>query len=105
MTQFDVYKNRNASTRKNYPLLLNVQHPVLDSLSTRIVIPLARTGTHPAVSMDVLAPMVQFSEESFVLMTPQITAVPVQSLQEPVGSLALFRTEIIAALDFAFTGY
>ncbi len=105
MAQFDVFKNRNTSTRKIYPLLLDVQHPVLDSLSTRIVIPLARTRTHPSLSMEVLAPVVQFDEEIFVLMTPQISAIPARSLQEPVGSLAECRTEIIAALDFAFTGY
>lgn len=105
MTQFDVYKNRNDSTRKTYPLLLNVQHPVLDSLSTRIVVPLARTGKDSAMSMDTVAPIVLFDEESYVLMIPQMSAVSVQSLQEAVGTLALFRTEIIAALDFAFTGY
>ncbi len=52
-----------------------------------------------------LTPLVRFDEESFVLMTPQISAIPVRSIQDPVGSLALYKTEIIAALDFAFTGY
>jgi toxin CcdB len=55
--------------------------------------------------MDVLTPVVQFDEETFVLMKPQISAIPVRSIQDSVGSLAHYRTEIIAALDFALTGY
>jgi len=52
-----------------------------------------------------VAPTVLFDEESFVLMILQMSAVSVQFLQEPVGILALFRTVIIAALEFALTGY
>jgi toxin CcdB len=55
--------------------------------------------------MDVLTPIVRFEEKSFVLMTPQISAISVRSIQDPVGSLAQYRTEVIAALDFALTGY
>jgi len=105
MTQFDAYKNRNDSTRKTYPLLLNVQHPVLDSLSTSIIVPLARTGKNSAISMDTVAPIVLFDEEPFVLIVPQMSAVLVQSRQESIGTLAFFRAEIVAVLDFAFTGY
>jgi len=105
MTQFDVYKNKNASTAKQYPLLLDVQHTVLDSLATRIVIPLSVIKSNLAAQMDVLAPLVEFEDNSYVMMTPQISAISAQSLQDPIGSLAQYRVEIIAALDFAFTGY
>ena len=104
MTQFDVYKNTNISTRKQYPLLVDVQHAVLSTLTTRIVIPLSnKDSVHNAV-MDVLMPEVLFDEQQYVLMTPQIAAVPSRLLSKPVGTLEHCRSRVIAALDFAITG-
>ena len=40
MAQFDVYLNPNAATRKIIPYLLDVQADLLDTLSTRVVVPL-----------------------------------------------------------------
>ena len=40
MSQFDVYQNPSAASRKAY--ILDTQHSVIDELSTRIVIPLGR---------------------------------------------------------------
>lgn len=105
MAQFDVYKNRNASTATVYPLLLDVQHAVLDTLKTRIVIPLAITDKGQVKPLEVLAPLVEFEGEHYVLLTPQLSAVSVQRLTDPVGSLVAFRADIVAALDFAFTGF
>jgi len=59
MAQFDVYKNQNASTSTVYPLLLDVQHAVLDTLTTRIVIPLGITDKEQVKHMEVLAPLVE----------------------------------------------
>jgi toxin CcdB len=39
--QFDVYRNPDASTRSRFPYLLDIQSDLLDSLSTRVVVPLA----------------------------------------------------------------
>lgn len=104
MSQFDVYRNTNRSTRKQYPLLIDVQHAVLLTLNTRIVIPLSnKESVHNAV-MDVLMPEVLFNEEPYVLMTPQIAAIPSRLLSNPVGTLEHCRSQVLAALDFAITG-
>ena len=41
MAQFSIYANINPISKNIYPYLLDVQSPLLDSLETRLVIPLA----------------------------------------------------------------
>lgn len=38
--QFDVYENENPASRQRFPYLLDVQAELLDSLGTRVIIPL-----------------------------------------------------------------
>ena len=40
MTQFDVHINPNPATRKAIPYLLDVQADLLDTLATRVIVPL-----------------------------------------------------------------
>lgn len=42
MAQFDVYINPNTATRKVIPYLLDVQADLLDTLTTRVVVPLIK---------------------------------------------------------------
>ena len=42
MAQFDVYKNENELTNQKVPYLLDVQNDILDSINTRVVIPLVK---------------------------------------------------------------
>ncbi len=44
MTQFDVYENANDETAGTVPYLLDVQTDLLDSLSTRVVVPLVTSS-------------------------------------------------------------
>lgn len=104
MAQFDVYRNTNRSTGKQYPLLVDVQHSVLSTLATRIVIPLSNRDSVHSTVMDVLMPEVLFDEQHFVLMTPQLSAVPDRLLSKPIGTLEHCRSQVLAALDFAITG-
>ncbi len=104
MAQFDVYQNTNRPTRKQYPLLVDVQHSVLSTLATRIVIPLSNKDLVNGAVMDILMPEVLFDEQYFVLMTPQISAVPDRLLSKPIGTLEHCRSQVLAALDFAITG-
>lgn len=104
MAQFDVYRNTNTSTRNQYPLLIDVQHSVLSTLATRIVIPLSSKDSVNVAVMDVLMPEVLFEERQYVLMTPQTSAVPGRLLSKPIGTLEHCRAQVLAALDFAITG-
>ena len=51
-----------------------------------------------------LTPEINFENESLLLLTPQVSSVPANILQNPVGSLAHFREQILNALDFAISG-
>lgn len=104
MSQFTVYQNPSAASRKAYPYILDVQHSVIDELSTRIVIPLGRLSDFRNEQMKTLSPIVEHDGEKLVLLTSQITSIPARLLKKPVGSLSALRLEIVAAIDFAITG-
>lgn len=104
MPQFDVYQNPSTASRKAYPYILDVQHSVIDELSTRIVIPLGRLSDLRNEQMKTLTPIVEYDGEKLVLLTSQLTSMPARRLTKPVGSLSEIRPEIVAAIDFAITG-
>ncbi|MHB8058138.1 MAG: CcdB family protein [Desulfuromonadaceae bacterium] len=103
MAQFDVYENPNPASRKTIPLLLDVQTDLLDSLATRVVVPLATAAAIPKPGRH-LNPAFSIGETKVVMSTAEIAGVSVKSLGTKVCSLKEQRTEIIAALDFLITG-
>lgn len=105
MAQFDVYPNPNARTREAYPYLVDIQSPIISELATRIVIPMAPGSALRGSSLSGLTPEISYKGQALLLMTPQLSSVPAKILKQPIGSLDHFREEIIAALDFAITGF
>jgi toxin CcdB len=104
MAQFDVYVNPSNHSKAHYPYLVDIQSAMLTSLATRIVIPLGRNSAFGGEAMKGLTPQISFDGEELLLLTPQIASIPEKQLSKPVGSLAHFREQIIAALDLAITG-
>lgn len=104
MAQFDVYSNPGKRSKKAYPYLLDIQSETISEIATRIVLPIARPGELKDQEMKRLTPVVEYEGEELLIITPQISAVSKKALKEPLGSLAHFRDEIIASLDFAITG-
>jgi len=103
MAQFDIYQNPNSETNTVIPYLLDVQADLLDVLATRAVAPL---HTLESISKPLrhLNPVVEINGERFVLSTAELAAVSAGILGEPAGNVRSYRDEIIAALDFLFTG-
>lgn len=104
MAQFDVHPNPNPATRGAYPYLVDIQSPHLDDLATRIVIPLARRDAFDR-PLPNLTPELIFQDQDLLLLTPQLSSIRAKRLSMPVGTLAHLRDRIIAALDFAITGF
>jgi len=104
MAQFSLYHNRNRSTRKAYPYFVDVQNALVDTLNTRLVIPLARHNEIGDSVVTRLCPLVSIGDETFVLLTQQMTTIPLSALSMEVGSLEQRRDDIIAAIDFLVTG-
>ena len=104
MPQFTVYKNRNAATRGRLPLLLDVQSDLLETLSTRVVVPLSPVAAARDIVMKQLAPVLRFDGKQYVMLTPQLAGISMRELGQPIGSLVDERVTIIAALDLLITG-
>ena len=104
MAQFDVFRNPSAATSKHYPYLVDIQSPFLEELATRIVIPLGKATLFRNTAMKGLTPEVTFQGEDLLVLTPQVSSISRKGLEEPVGSLAHLRDELMGALDFAIFG-
>ena len=101
--QFDVYANINEATKQRFPFLLDVQHGLLDSLDTRMIIPL-RARLLSSKAVDRLMPIVALPGGEFVVVTPHLASMPKKWLGHRIGNLEAARSEIVRALDLLFTG-
>lgn len=104
MRQFTLYRNENRGSKATYPYFVDVQNDLLDTLNTRVVIPLTPHKYLDDSNISNLCPNVDFDGEHFVLMTHQMTSVSVSTLKTTAGSLEHFRNEIVSAIDFLVTG-
>lgn len=99
MARFDVYPDAKS---RNY--LLDVQADLLDSLNTRIVVPLLSLDEGPQPA-DRLNPVLQIKGEAHVMATQFMAAVPTSILKRPVTNLSENTDEITNALDMVFFGF
>ncbi len=104
MAQFDVHGNTNAGTESHIPYLLDVQADLLDSLSTRVVVPLI---SQPAMGKPIihLNPRFEIDGEFVFMSTAELAGVPVRILGPKITSLKDRRDIIMAALDFLLLGF
>ena len=104
MSQFSLYQNNDKSTATAYPSFVDVQSEMLDTLNTRLVIPLTSVEMLEKKAPTHLCPVIHIDEGDFVILTHQMASVPTKILRDPVNDLSTFRNEIIAAIDFLITG-
>ena len=103
MAQFDVYLNPHPDTRKSIPYLLDVQAELLDTLATRVVVPLI-LAEEMGLAAKHLNPQFKIKGVAVVMSTAELAGIPNRSLGNKVASLKSKRDKIIAALDLLFTG-
>ena len=104
MAQFDVYRNANPASRARIPYLLDVQSDLLDTLATRVVVPLCKPGILKSRLAEGLNPVFAVEGREVAMLTPEIAGVPAKALGEAIGNLSTQRGVIIAALDLVITG-
>lgn len=104
MAQFQVYRNLNRGTAKDYPYLLEVQSNLLSDLRTAVVIPLVKADEYANMKLTRLTPMVEVGGETFILMTHQLAAIDRRSLGKVVADLSSQRSEVVASMDFLISG-
>ena len=104
MAYLKVHRNLKAGREAGIPYLLDVQHPVLERLASRMVIPLIRRdAASPDLAQINLA--VDVAGERLLLSVPEIGAVPASRLGEVVADLSPRRYDIQHAVDFLMTGF
>jgi len=101
MAQFDVYRNINKETCAKIPYLLDIQHNILNNISTRVVIPLAINKK----SQYTISPEFKINNISVTMLTTNISSLYLSQLETKVCSLEDKRDEIINAIDFLVTGF
>ena len=107
MARFDLYNNPSSRSRAKSPYLLDVQSDHLDSLISRVVIPLTRVAgnyTPGEVAQD-LAPIVEIGREKFILETPFLGAIRTSELGPATGTLKPEQSWVLAALNRLFGAY
>ena len=104
MDQFDLYVNTDKDTNKTYPYFVDIQNGLLDTLNSRVVIPLTPVSKSGKSYPDNLCPIVKIKNKNFALLTHQLTSVSVGFLKKKESSLTSSRDDIVAAIDFLVAG-
>ncbi len=104
MSQFAVHRNPNPATRAAIPLLLDVQSELLDTLDTRVVIPLYVPAAVQDGVIAMLMPGIEVDGKSYIAVTPELAGISRKSLGAEVSNVSHRRYDIVAALDLLLTG-
>jgi toxin CcdB len=99
MARFDVYRNPDGTG-----CLLDIQADLLSHLNTRVVVPLLPLSKAPQPAR-ILNPCFIVAEETLVMSTQFMAAVPANILKHPLTSLSGQRDDIVAAIDLLMQGF
>jgi toxin CcdB len=105
MSQFDVYRNPDRDTQARIPYVVVLQSGLLQGLDHHVVAPLRIAEDAAVVPVLRLNPMTIVAGQRFHIRVQDIATVPRRMLKSPVANLSSQREEILAALDFLFTGF
>jgi toxin CcdB len=105
MAQLDVYPNPDLPTAHDIPYLLDIQSGLLHTLPGCVVVPLAHPDSLEALPILRLNPRLEVAGSTVVMLTQELATLPRRMLKQPVTNLSAQRDEILAALDFLFTGF
>lgn len=93
-----------AKIAKPIPYFIDIQNDLFDSLNSRLVIPVVGERQLQNTNPEKLCPVIDIENKKYILLTHQISSVPIQLLSSPLGSVDEYRNEIINALDFLVMG-
>ena len=84
-------------------LVLVVQSDLLETTSTRVVVPLVETG-RSGRGLQSLNPTITIGKQELVLLPQQLATVKVQEISEVVANVAHDRDRITRAIDALLSG-
>ena len=103
MSQFVVYANADASSKKQIPYLLDVQSDLIETAVSRVVVPLVTVERAGGV-IGRLMPSLLVGDKRMVMDTAQIMGLPLHMIGKPVADLSHERPVILAAIDMLTHG-
>ena len=101
MAQFDVYKNENKLTNEKVPYLLDIQNDILDSINTRVVIPLVKDMK----DFKGLTKEFIIENQKVYLTTSQMGTIHKNELKTKVTTLQNQKEDIKNSIDFLIYGF
>jgi toxin CcdB len=101
MAQFDVYKNENQLTNEKVPYLLDIQNDILDSINTRVVIPLVKDMK----DFKGLTKEFIIENQKVYLTTSQMGTVHKNELKTKVTTLQNQKEDIKNSINFLIYGF
>jgi len=104
VSQFSLYSNQNPSSKRVYPYLLDIQSSLVQTLDTRLVIPLVPKDQYGSELIANLNPVLRVDNREYVVLTQQMAAVSRTVLGACVGEYTAYRQEILSTIDFLITG-
>ena len=104
MAQFTIYQNKNSQSKKEYPLLLDIQTNLLNSLQTTVVVPFKKLETNKDKVLTQLTPIFMIEGVKYLMLTPQLAGIQRKELGKAIADIEYARTDILNALDFLLTG-
>ncbi len=104
MARFNVCLNPNPGSAPAVPYLLEVQSDLLESVSTRVVVPLVLLSERGQPARH-LNPQFEIEGLQVVMVTEQIAGISKCALGKRVLSLAVKRDQIMDAINFLFSGF
>jgi toxin CcdB len=103
MSQFVVYINADAASRKLIPYLLDVQSDLIETTGSRVVVPLITVERAGGV-IERLMPRLLVGGKQLVMDTTQIMGIPVSMLGKRFADVSGERHAILTALDMLTHG-
>lgn len=103
MAQFDVYVNPSRSAKHGIPYVVVVQSDLLESLATRMSMPLAAIAFADKAP-DKLCPTLTVNGQRLRALAHYTAPLPTRSLRQKVGNVAPYASGLIAAMDVVISG-
>lgn len=103
MAQYDVFINPSSSSAGGIPFVVVIQSDLLDSLSTRLTMPLAAlefTGIVPTA----LCPVITVNGQRLHALAHYAAPLPAKVLRRPVDNVAAQASALVAAMDAVLSG-
>jgi toxin CcdB len=105
MVQFDVFQNPNPASRDRVPYLVALPSDLLGTFDATVVAPLRLKTDREVIPVLRLNPIIHIADIEYFLRPQELAAIATRSLKNPIANLSYQRDEILAALDFLFTGF